>query len=97
MEKASGTIQVDNNRTRVTQWRFSPGAETGGHIHEYDYVVIPGADGKLKIIDPQGKESFAELRAGVSYFRNKGVHHNVIRSEERRVGKECRSRWSPYH
>ena len=20
-----------------------------------------------------------------------------IRSEERRVGKECRSRWSPYH
>ena len=22
---------------------------------------------------------------------------NEIRSEERRVGKECRSRWSPYH
>ena len=22
---------------------------------------------------------------------------NVPRSEERRVGKECRSRWSPYH
>ena len=22
---------------------------------------------------------------------------NVRRSEERRVGKECRSRWSPYH
>src|SRR5256886_16109918 len=22
---------------------------------------------------------------------------HVIRSEERRVGKECRSRWSPYH
>ena len=21
----------------------------------------------------------------------------TIRSEERRVGKECRSRWSPYH
>ena len=21
----------------------------------------------------------------------------VYRSEERRVGKECRSRWSPYH
>ena len=36
-----------------------------------------------------------------------GTHHVVhkdikpanilIRSEERRVGKECRSRWSPYH
>ena len=27
------------------------------------------------------------------------VEDNVVevRSEERRVGKECRSRWSPYH
>src|SRR2546422_8748838 len=23
--------------------------------------------------------------------------HDAFRSEERRVGKECRSRWSPYH
>src|SRR3712207_7601951 len=23
--------------------------------------------------------------------------HRFVRSEERRVGKECRSRWSPYH
>src|SRR2546429_9447358 len=27
--------------------------------------------------------------------QNKGNRH--LRSEERRVGKECRSRWSPYH
>ena len=25
------------------------------------------------------------------------LHTDVARSEERRVGKECRSRWSPYH
>ena len=25
------------------------------------------------------------------------LQEGVIRSEERRVGKECRSRWSPYH
>ena len=25
------------------------------------------------------------------------VRRNYSRSEERRVGKECRSRWSPYH
>src|SRR2546430_14132822 len=25
------------------------------------------------------------------------LRHHVDRSEERRVGKECRSRWSPYH
>ena len=23
--------------------------------------------------------------------------YELMRSEERRVGKECRSRWSPYH
>ena len=26
-----------------------------------------------------------------------GFHTSEDRSEERRVGKECRSRWSPYH
>ena len=25
------------------------------------------------------------------------MQSNMLRSEERRVGKECRSRWSPYH
>ena len=28
---------------------------------------------------------------------SKGLTKAVLRSEERRVGKECRSRWSPYH
>ena len=25
------------------------------------------------------------------------IKYKIMRSEERRVGKECRSRWSPYH
>ena len=33
-------------------------------------------------------KSFADGEASVSLYE---------RSEERRVGKECRSRWSPYH
>src|SRR5260370_27371341 len=28
---------------------------------------------------------------------NTSIGRNTDRSEERRVGKECRSRWSPYH
>ena len=31
-----------------------------------------------------------------STFQFKDFNH-YVRSEERRVGKECRSRWSPYH
>src|SRR5574337_1880175 len=46
-----------------------------------------------------------EARVGVADFVNKmyTVHNRdqlrrlIDRSEERRVGKECRSRWSPYH
>ena len=30
-------------------------------------------------------------------FDFKNLNISLFRSEERRVGKECRSRWSPYH
>src|SRR3712207_4520438 len=43
----------------------------------------------------------AEIRllAGLRQDRDgkRGITHRDDRSEERRVGKECRSRWSPYH
>ena len=36
--------------------------------------------------------------AGLTYYKGKSPYSKTfIRSEERRVGKECRSRWSPYH
>ena len=38
----------------------------------------------------------AARRAGFPVSRME-LHGNAKRSEERRVGKECRSRWSPYH
>src|ERR1051326_8573640 len=44
-------------------------------------------------VRPQG--SVPELSAAVERAWQGGEIEN--RSEERRVGKECRSRWSPYH
>ena len=45
----------------------------------------------------QSGETIDTLEA-LKYARKKGAKSvAVIRSEERRVGKECRSRWSPYH
>src|SRR2546427_11113170 len=39
--------------------------------------------------------------SAASHFSCVGATHDKVRaelrSEERRVGKECRSRWSPYH
>ena len=36
-----------------------------------------------------------EVMAGITTFMT--MDYILARSEERRVGKECRSRWSPYH
>jgi beta-alanine degradation protein BauB len=71
------TVQVDNERVRVTEWRFAPGAQTGWHRHEYDYVVVPMTTGKLRI-DNGASEVIAELVVGQSYFRPALVEHNVI-------------------
>ena len=40
MKEATPTVFIDNERVRVTEWRFAPGAATGWHRHEYDYVVV---------------------------------------------------------
>lgn len=71
------TVQIDNERVRVTEWRFAPGAATGWHRHELDYVVVPMTTGRLRI-DTGGAEAFAELVVGQSYTRVAPVEHNVI-------------------
>ena len=76
--RATSTIKVDNERTRVTEWRFTPGAATGYHRHEYDYVVVPLSNGRLKIVGPDGGIDYADLAVGEPYFRNAGVEHDVI-------------------
>ena len=40
---------------------------------------------------------FALSGANLNPFITVGMMATLLRSEERRVGKECRSRWSPYH
>ena len=42
------------------------------------------------------KEWIARYR-GVLLHEDSAAAYDQLRSEERRVGKECRSRWSPYH
>ena len=81
-DKAVPTVQVDNDRVRVTEWRFAPGAATGWHRHEFDYVVVPGTTGRLKLVDGTGAATIAELTAGQSYFREAGVEHDVINASE---------------
>ena len=49
---------------------------------------------QLSVIDGNASDYMKDLREKFKYSE-KQVRDK--RSEERRVGKECRSRWSPYH
>jgi beta-alanine degradation protein BauB len=72
-----GETDRQNGRARVTRHKMAPSAHTGLHRHEYDYVIVPITDGRMRVIEA-GRESIAELAAGVSYFRPACVEHDVI-------------------
>jgi quercetin dioxygenase-like cupin family protein len=78
---ATQTVLVENDRVRVSRWQFAPGAHTGWHRHEHDYVVVPLADGRLQL-EEAGETRLAELGHGVPYFREAGVEHDVISANE---------------
>jgi hypothetical protein len=77
------TVMIENDRVRVTEWRFkSRGDNTGWHRHAYDYVVVPQFDGVLEIDLGNGEKTHAEMRSGVPYFRQLGVEHDVINGND---------------
>ena len=53
-----------------------------------DLVVVPGHDLHKGVGQGDAGVGVKDGGAGIA---------QEVRSEERRVGKECRSRWSPYH
>lgn len=75
--KATIDCQIDTPRTRVTRYRLPPGATTGAHRHEHDYVIVPVTSGRLRVV-ANGQEVFADLASGVSYARSAGVEHEVF-------------------
>ncbi|MGH7124573.1 MAG: cupin domain-containing protein [Stellaceae bacterium] len=75
--KAEVDRQIDSARTRVTRYRLAPGASTGAHRHEYDYVIVPVTTGRLRVV-ANGQEIFADLASGASYARSAGVEHEVF-------------------
>ena len=63
-------------------------AGSGGMEPVYDATV----DGLESFLSKNGIDKAVALNISTNTHQQKSV-----RSEERRVGKECRSRWSPYH
>ena len=85
----------------VSSYSFDPGILTGNIENFIGVAQVPlGLAGPLLVNGEHAQGEFyvplatAEGTLVASYNRGMKLLH---RSEERRVGKECRSRWSPYH
>ena len=77
--------------------KFQPGVrvETNCQNCGFSQVRINGMDGPYSQILIDSRPVFSAL---TNVYGLKQIPANILaRSEERRVGKECRSRWSPYH
>ena len=57
---ARQTLLFDDARTRITQWRFAPGDQSGWHRHEWDYVTVQQSGGRLRLESRDGRESFVD-------------------------------------
>src|SRR3712207_1444974 len=88
------TVEVEKITGSVGRWR------------EFDGSFLPlkvsmgQRWGRIDCAYHRGDElpAVSLYKIGEDYFVQDGNHRvSVARSEERRVGKECRSRWSPYH
>ena len=63
------------------------------HLHAPGTLTLPATT----LVDAWTELGLSIARAGVRKLVFVNSHGGNERSEERRVGKECRSRWSPYH
>ena len=71
-------------------------APTWKNTQTLRYILIQNEEIIKKICD-DCLLGFEHNAKKLSKCKNLVVLTQVNRSEERRVGKECRSRWSPYH
>ena len=68
----------------------------GGGLTAYAESPVQGSDGVYSVpVNLSGLAMGADNFSSSATVEKSG--ENYYRSEERRVGKECRSRWSPYH
>src|SRR3712207_7837023 len=85
-----------SRRRHTRYWR-----DWSSDVCSSDLVAYLESWGRATVQSPAGPKGIMQIAHGtagamglkITYARR----YRTGRSEERRVGKECRSRWSPYH
>ena len=75
--EARVTVQLDDERLRVTRFDMAPGDRIAWHHHDLDYLVVPIVDGDLQVV-AAGGISPQRTRAGESYSREAGTEHELV-------------------
>src|SRR5256884_6807756 len=105
-EGATGATSIDDFVKKLQKpraiWLMVPAAVVDASLHDFAGKLEAGDT----VIDGGNSYYIDDIRRAKELSK-KGIHYcdvgtsggvcGLERSEERRVGKECRSRWSPYH
>ena len=104
-------IDYESPAKMIAKLILRPGCSLGKHMHEGEEEIITILSGHAAYDDNgtivaleagdtcvcKSGESHSIANASPKEDLILFAVINYLRSEERRVGKECRSRWSPYH
>ena len=82
--------------SEIMAWNFNPMAGPWLATHIWEYYDYTRDRNFLKEVGYDLIKSSAQFTVDYLWHKPDGTY-TAARSEERRVGKECRSRWSPYH
>src|SRR2546426_12314731 len=102
-------LMITNGSTKRRSCASRPGAENT-QVSQSRYGITTKTANTIETFTLFQMASAGERKTNGTFCRDVGSHFITtwpvdshvtnwprLRSEERRVGKECRSRWSPYH
>src|SRR5260370_35762172 len=92
-----GTFYVDENANQIYVWPKSGTNMGTATVEAASLPTLFTIQNKSAIVVRGLTFHYANTCPAAAAVVVQGSSTNILRSEERRVGKECRSRWSPYH
>ena len=99
-KKENNMEQIINSLLETDMYKFSMGQAIYHQFSDYKTTWSFKCRNKDVHFTPEMVEEIRrqiKLYCGLRFTEDELTYIDNIRSEERRVGKECRSRWSPYH